>query len=155
MSFNADSKEEIDFEKIIYDCISSYKYLENFGKVEFKVDVQEFAFEGEGALVNSIIQNLIENGIKYARLEDNKPEILVKVSSDGENVTLIAEDNGIGMSEETVDKIFSMFFRVNRTIEGTGLVLHILKRAVEKLGGNVVVESKLDHGTTFTITLPH
>lgn len=155
MSFNADSKEPIDFEKIINDCISSYKYLENFDKVAFKVNVQDFAFKAEWALVNSIIQNLIENGIKYARLEDNTPEILMEVASDNEVVTIKATDNGIGMSEETVDKIFSMFFRVNRTIEGTGLGLHILKRAVEKLGGSVDVKSELERGSTFTITLPH
>lgn len=154
ISFNADSKQEIDFEKIIYDCISSYKYLENFDKVEFKVDVKDFKYQAEWSMVNSIIQNLIENGIKYARLENNKPEISISVKSDGENVTIKAVDNGIGMSEETVSKIFSMFFRVNRTIEGTGLGLHILKRAVERLGGNVVVESELDKGSTFTITAP-
>lgn len=154
MSFNADSKEDIDFEKIIYDCIASYKYLENFEKVQFHVDVDEIAYKAEWALVNSIVQNLIENGIKYARLENNEPCITISVKHQEDEVVIKAVDNGIGMSEETVSKIFSMFFRVNRKIEGTGLGLHILKRAVEKLGGRVDVESQLDKGTTFTVALP-
>lgn len=155
MSFStSDNKQEIDFEQIINDCIASYKYLENFEFVTFQIEVEKFSYASEWSLINSIIQNLIENGIKYARPEDNEPSITVKVSLSGENVTICAIDNGIGMSEETVEQVFSMFFRVNRKIEGTGLGLHILKRAVEKLNGQVEVSSRLGEGSTFTVTLP-
>jgi signal transduction histidine kinase len=155
MSFNEDSKQEIDFEKVIYDCISSYKFLANYEKVEFKIDVDpNIKFEAEWALINTVMQNLIENGIKYARIEDNKPYIEITVKDHGSKVTITTTDNGIGMDKETVDKIFTMFFRVNRTIEGTGLGLHILKRAIERLNGEVDVESELGKGTTFKITLP-
>lgn len=154
MSFNADSKQLIDFNKIIQDCISSYKYLENFEHVQFNVDVEKFDFKAEWALINSIVQNLIENGIKYARLEENQPEITISVKENNNQILIETTDNGIGMSEETVSQIFSMFFRVNRKIEGTGLGLHILKRAVEKLGGEVSVKSTLGKGSSFTITLP-
>ena len=64
------------------------------------------------------------------------------------------EDNGIGMSEETQSKIFKMFFRANRKIQGTGLGLHILNRAIEKLSGVVKIESKLGVGSKFTVRLP-
>lgn len=155
MSFNEDTKQDIDFEKIIYDCIASYKFLSNYDLVEFKIDVDSaIQFEAEWALINTIIQNLIENGIKYARIEDNKPFISLKVYDENDHIVIEACDNGIGMDQETVDKIFTMFFRVNRKIEGTGLGLHILKRAAERLNGKVKVESKLGEGTTFTITLP-
>ena len=97
---------------------------------------------------------IIENGIKYARIEDNKPFISITVRDEGSKIIITTSDNGIGMDQETVDKIFTMFFRVNRTIEGTGLGLHILKRAIEKLNGEVDVESELGKGTTFQITLP-
>ena len=58
------------------------------------------------------------------------------------------------MSEEDTKKIFSMFFRANRKIEGTGLGLHILKRAVERFNGKVEVTSQLNQGSTFTVWLP-
>ncbi|GAB4231914.1 MAG: hypothetical protein Tsb0034_04480 [Ekhidna sp.] len=154
LTYEVDSKEIIDFEKIILDCINSYKYLENYDKVNFSVQVENVTYNAEWSLVNTIIQNLIENGIKYARLEDNSPAIYLTVARKDENILIIVKDNGIGMDEETVEKIFSMFFRVNRTIDGTGLGLHILKRAVEKLDGKVKVESALGKGTTFTVTLP-
>ncbi len=156
MSFNEDFKQEIDFEKIVYDCIASYKFLTNYELVEFKIDVdQKIKYEAEWALVNTIIQNLIENGIKYARIEEgNKPFISVSVQRVENTIEITASDNGVGMDEETVDKIFVMFFRANRKIEGTGLGLHILKRAVERLEGDVSVKSKLGEGTTFKISLP-
>lgn len=155
MSFNTDSKQDIDFEKIVYDCISSYKFLDNFKAVEFKINVTEgIALNAEWALVNTIIQNLIENGIKYARTEDNSPEITIDISADKHSIFISVADNGIGMSEETQSKIFKMFFRANRTIQGTGLGLHILNRAIEKLNGDIKLESELGVGSTFTVSLP-
>jgi signal transduction histidine kinase len=155
MSFNTDSKQDIDFEKIVYDCISSYKFLNNFSSVEFKINVEEdIVFNAEWALVNTIIQNLIENGIKYARVEDNNPEIRIDIISVKNQIEISVKDNGIGMSEETQSKIFKMFFRANRTIQGTGLGLHILNRAIEKLNGEVKLESELGVGSTFTVILP-
>ncbi|MEP1035319.1 ATP-binding protein [Ekhidna sp.] len=156
MSFNEDSKQEIDFEKIIYDCIASYKFLANYELVEFKINIDsKIVYEAEWALVNTIIQNLIENGIKYARIEDgNKPYISISINQEGDVIKITATDNGIGMDEKTIDNIFVMFFRANRKIEGTGLGLHILKRAIERLNGEISAKSKLGEGTTFTVVLP-
>ncbi|SNT19260.1 hypothetical protein SAMN05421640_2771 [Ekhidna lutea] len=155
MSFNEDTKQEIDFEKVIYDCIASYKFLANYELVEFKIHVdQHIKYEAEWTLINTIIQNLIENGVKYARTEKNKPFIDISVRDESDKIVIECADNGIGMDQDTVEKIFTMFFRVNRKIEGTGLGLHILKRAIERLDGDVQVKSKLGEGTTFRITLP-
>lgn len=155
MSFNTDSKQKIDFEKIVYDCISSYKFLENFDTVKFNIKVQpNIKFNAEWALVNTIIQNLIENGIKYARTEDNKPQIDIDISKNENHIYINVKDNGIGMDEETQSKIFKMFFRANRKIQGTGLGLHILNRAIDKLNGEVKIESQLGVGSQFTVSLP-
>ncbi|NQZ76232.1 MAG: tetratricopeptide repeat protein [Ekhidna sp.] len=156
MSFNEEIKQEIDFEKIIYDCIASYKFLPNYELVKFDINVEDkIKYEAEWALINTIIQNLIENGIKYARLEDkNEPYIKISIKQNSNDIEIEAQDNGIGMDEETIKNIFTMFFRANRTIEGTGLGLHILKRAVERLKGKISAESKLGEGTTFKVLLP-
>ncbi len=155
MVYGSDSKSEIDFEQLTYDCIASYKHLPNFEKVEFKVAIQEnILFEAEWALVNTIIQNLIENGIKYARLEKNKPKIDISIEDINREIKISVSDNGIGMSEDAQSKIFKMFYRANRKIEGTGLGLHIVNRAIEKLSGRVELESQLGAGSTFHVFLP-
>lgn len=153
LSFNVDTKQTINFDQIVEDCIGSYKYLENFSKISFATHIESFEYQADWSLINTIVQNLVENGIKYARIESNDPKIEVRVWKD-ENINIEVKDNGIGMSAETIDKVFSMFYRVDRTIEGTGLGLHILKRAVEKLNGKVKVESQLGEGSIFHIILP-
>jgi signal transduction histidine kinase len=64
------------------------------------------------------------------------------------------EDNGIGISPDLKDKIFDMFFRATESVQGSGLGLYILKEALLRLNGTVKVESTLNEGTTFIITLP-
>ena len=155
LSHSSDAKKEIDLEKLTYDCINSYKHLPNFKEVEFKIDIQsDLYYEAEWALVNTIVQNLIENSIKYARLEDNIPTIEICIKEVESNIIIQVSDNGIGMSEETKSNIFTMFFRANRKIQGTGLGLHILSRAVDKLNGTIEIESELGRGSNFVIKLP-
>ncbi|MEP1095822.1 MAG: tetratricopeptide repeat-containing sensor histidine kinase [Cyclobacteriaceae bacterium] len=155
MVYDTEAKSEIDFEQLVYDCIASYKHLQNFEKVEFKVNIQEnIKFEAEWALVNTIIQNLVENGIKYARVDDDRSKIEITITNSPSNIGITITDNGIGMSEDAQSKIFKMFYRADRRIEGTGLGLHIVSRAIEKLDGEVEVESELGVGSTFRVLLP-
>lgn len=155
MVYGSESKSEIDFEQLTYDCIASYKHLQNFEQVEFKVNIQEnIEFEAEWALVNTIIQNLIENGIKYARTDGDQNSIEVTITTSSSDIDITISDNGIGMSEDAQSKIFKMFYRADRRIEGTGLGLHIVNRAIEKLNGKVEVETELGVGSTFKVILP-
>ena len=155
ISYNSDNKEPINFGKLINECITSYKFLDNYDKINFQIKIEEVAFKSKWSLVNSILQNLIENAIKYLRVEENEPTISIDVtSSDKSELLITIKDNGIGMSEEDVKKVFKMFFRANRKVEGTGLGLHIVKRAVDQLNGRIDVESKLNKGTTFNVWLP-
>jgi len=155
MVYGSESKSEIDFEQLVYDCIASYKHLQNFENVKFEVNIQEnIEFEAEWALVNAIIQNLIENGIKYARIDNDQSKIEITITNSSNNIEISIADNGIGMSEDAQSKIFKMFYRADRRIEGTGLGLHIVNRAIEKLEGKVEVETELGVGSTFRVLLP-
>ena len=91
---------------------------------------------------------------QYARLDDNKSKIEISIKDHKDEIQISVSDNGIGMSEEAQSMIFKMFYRANRKIEGTGLGLHIVNRAIEKLNGKVEIESKLGSGSTFKIIIP-
>jgi two-component system phosphate regulon sensor histidine kinase PhoR len=86
---------------------------------------------------------------------------LIKVSTKNErnNIVLTVEDNGIGMSKETISRIFDKFFRAHtgnvHNVKGFGLGLSYVKKIVEAHGGNVQVSSKLGVGSTFEITIPY
>ncbi|TAF63863.1 MAG: ATP-binding protein [Cytophagales bacterium] len=64
-------------------------------------------------------------------------------------------DNGQGISEEHVNKIFDMFYRASLNSEGSGLGLYIVKEAIKILKGSITVQSELGSGTVFTIELPN
>ena len=62
-------------------------------------------------------------------------------------------DNGIGIPDDAQAAIFGLFYRVDHQYEGTGIGLATTRRAVERMGGRIAVESKLGHGSTFTLDL--
>ncbi|HEY0744226.1 MAG TPA: sensor histidine kinase [Chryseosolibacter sp.] len=146
-------KEQIDFHKLIDECIQSLQDLPEFSRISFHKKIQPgLVFYCEWTLLNAIIQNLLENAIKYSSREGAFVEITV--SSDDYHLTICVADNGHGISEEHQSKIFDMFYRANHHSKGTGLGLYILKRSVDRLRGKISIESRLGAGSRFTVKLP-
>ena len=65
------------------------------------------------------------------------------------------KDNGIGIADDHINKIFTMFYRAHQDNSGSGLGLYIVKETIDKLYGNISVKSKMRFGSTFTVTLPN
>jgi signal transduction histidine kinase len=146
-------KEKIDFNKLIDDCILSLNHLPEYSKITFQKEVEPgLVFHTEWTLLNAIVQNLIENGIKYSG--DENPFVQVEVWSDNTHVTIRVADNGQGIPIEHQSKIFEMFYRATHHSKGTGLGLYILKRSVDRLDGEIHIESEPGNGSSFTIRLP-
>ena len=105
--------------------------------------------------LESIFGNLIANAVNYTQ---EGGQITVKVDLSGINLRVQVIDNGFGIEERYLDKIFDRFFRVKndktRFITGTGLGLPIVKGLVEAMKGRITVDSVPDKGTTFTVLLP-
>ncbi|RAV98490.1 sensor histidine kinase [Pseudochryseolinea flava] len=146
-------REKIDFHKMIDECIASFNALENFEGLSFKKDVQEgIEFHSEWALLNAILQNLIENAIKYA--SKNAPYVNIVVRYEYDWLKIQVEDNGQGIPHEHQHKIFEMFYRATQNANGTGLGLYIMKRSVDRLKGTIDIKSEVGVGSTFTVMLP-
>jgi signal transduction histidine kinase len=145
---------EIKFEKIVEECVSSLNYLPNYSKTKFTIIISpKIRFKSDESAINTIIQNLIENGLKYSR-SDIIPEIKVQINQTDEILYLEFEDNGEGIKKEDQKKVFDMFYRSSNKTKGTGLGLYLVKHAVEKLSGNFEFESSEGVGTKFKINLP-
>ena len=71
-----------------------------------------------------------------------------------DHAIISVEDNGIGIDDAYLYKIFGMFFRATEKSKGTGLGLYIVKSMVDKLGGQIQVTSRQEEGTTFSVELP-
>jgi signal transduction histidine kinase/ligand-binding sensor domain-containing protein len=106
---------------------------------------------------NRIIQvfgNLLDNAIKYMG-NQKEPAIHVKAAYIGDTVKFQVIDNGSGMDEVSLKKLFSPFQRFNSNVKGTGLGLHMIKKIVESHNGQIIAESAgKGLGTTFSVTLP-
>lgn len=100
----------------------------------------------------SIIYNLMSNAIKYHSPE-RRPLIRISIEKIEDEVLLKVEDNGLGFPADKKEKIFTMFKRLHKHVEGTGMGLFIVKRIVDNSGGRVEVESNPASGTTFSIYL--
>lgn len=121
-------------------------YNEDFHNV--RVMISENAYR-------QILHNLLQNAVRYT---SSIPSINIYLTFDLNNCTIVIEDNGIGMSPESLEHIFERFYRVDKARSrehgGTGLGLSIVKMLIDKYDGTLEVSSALNEGTTFTIHLP-
>jgi len=149
----------IDFQKKINNALLVLKGIKNFGNITFHVDIQQgtdFYFNQE--LMDSILQNLIHNTICFAKSKTNKvvPTTHINIKSIDKKVCITVSDNGVGIREDDIDKVFDLYFKANSdNSEGTGLGLYIVKRIVEDFNGDIEVKSKINEGTTFEVQLPN
>ena len=105
--------------------------------------------------IRQVINNLLENAIKYGKEEGNVVASIYK--TDGKHVLIELSDDGIGIAEEHLGRIFERFYRTDRgrsrDVGGTGLGLSICKHIIEAHGQTIHVRSKIDVGTTLGFTL--
>lgn len=113
------------------------------------------AITADPVAIESVFGNLITNAIHYTQTGG---AINVKADLTGINLRVVVSDNGFGINEKYLDKIFERFYRVKddktRFITGTGLGLPIVKSIVDSLGGMIDVDSTPGEGSTFTVLLP-
>ena len=163
-------KAELDNEKMnlrefLDECISSFKIQADMEGKTFQVNwnVSCTLVMGDAFRLTQIMNNLLSNALKFT---DGGDRILVDISQVSQQVNgngyiqykIVVSDTGIGMSEEFLKKIFEPYARESRVsfrhVGGTGLGMPIMKSTVELLNGSVVVNSRENEGTTFTVILP-
>lgn len=147
--------ESIHLKSLIKEVLLSLKHTQYASDVDviLKIDTNYILHSDKKSLI-SILQNLIENSMKYKA--NNDDEKFIRISATQSDLEYIIEisDNGTGIPEEFQDRIFDMFYRVNTSVNGTGLGLFITKNSVNKLDGKISFVSKEGVGTTFTLKFP-
>lgn len=104
-------------------------------------------------LLKNILINLLSNAAKFS---NEGAAIEIEVENQNNQLLVKVKDQGIGISKEDLQHMFSSFFRAKNAIniQGTGLGLHIVKRYLDLLSGNIKIESELNVGTIFTVIIP-
>ena len=149
------SLEEIHLKELVKDIINSLEHQPEVRQVQFEIQNRLTRnVISDQKLLGSVLQNLITNGINYR--DPSKPQswIQISLSNNEEVATVSVTDNGKGIPERRIQKVFDMFYRGDKTSKGSGLGLYIVRNALEKLGGTYKLESTEGQGTSFTFTLP-
>lgn len=140
--------------KVIQQTIPYFENQSLIHSFEILTDKEEIQLFIDAEKIEQVLKNLISNAVKYS------PEgglITIQGGIKGNYYQISITDQGIGMDEEQVNKIFDKFYRAdasNSAIEGTGLGMTIVRYIVEAHNGDVYVKSKLGKGTTVRILLP-
>ena len=147
--------QRINYSQLINNCINKLeKFIEDKHiKVNFtSKEIYGFAIV---YVMEDIIYNLIQNAIKYNK---NNGKVDIDIKQDRKNVIITIADTGIGISDMDIDRIYERFFRSDRShssnIEGSGLGLAIVKHGINLHNGTITCDSKLNVGTTFTLSIP-
>jgi signal transduction histidine kinase len=146
----------IDFPTLLQDCYDQLQYLSLASRIKRINDFSIIApFYSDPKRLAVIFNNLLSNAINYQNPWEKNPFILIRITTSEISCTIEVRDNGKGISQEHLDKIFNMFYRANEDAKGSGLGLYIVKEIIDKLEGTIRVESEPGNGTAFIIELPN
>jgi K+-sensing histidine kinase KdpD len=144
----------VNIERLIQDAISMVRYSSRH-QVEYKIDPNVTFIKGDQTKLRQVVQNLVSNAVKYSP-RGGKITITIDDLS-AEKLIIAVSDQGIGIPQEQIGKLFQKFSRVDigeaKDIKGAGLGLWICKEVVEAHGGTIWVESETGQGTTMKLTL--
>jgi signal transduction histidine kinase len=147
-------KARFDFNNTVNEVLKSFEHAPNYSRMKFDIHIDlRGDFYTDEKMAYSVIQNMIENAIKYMDLRKQNNYLKIDIRTDMNSALMEFEDNGLGIPNDSQPRVFDMFFKVNSGSAGAGLGLHITKISVEKLGGKIELKSQVGIGTTFIISL--
>jgi signal transduction histidine kinase/DNA-binding NarL/FixJ family response regulator len=113
------------------------------------------SFEVDADMLRSAVVNVLENAVDACVAQGlyREPRAVLRIEAGDDTVDITVEDNGIGMSAEQLQNLFTIFFSTKGS-QGTGLGLFLTDRIIRQHGGQIVVESRSGHGSRFRMTLP-
>ncbi|HUR47036.1 MAG TPA: ATP-binding protein [Candidatus Saccharimonadales bacterium] len=159
MAFSKIGKEQlflqsVDLNRLLRDILEQYPSIHE-SKAAIQIESPLLRVRAHPAYLTQALANLLDNAVKFSA-PGRAPEIRIFTESceNGSGVQLNVQDKGIGIPGDQLQKIFLVFQRAHVQFEGTGIGLSIVKRAIEKMGGRVGVNSAPDKGSTFWIKLP-
>jgi two-component system OmpR family sensor kinase len=150
---------EFDLCELIKEVVENLKQLAEKYKVKINVNCESISISADKRRIKQAIHNLVDNSIKFSDKSKEERYVNISVEKKEENLSIIIEDNGIGISQEDKEKIFEKFYRGDRSltyeVPGTGLGLTIVQEIIKLHGGKINVNSTLGEGTTFELVIPY
>ena len=146
--------EEVTFSQLFADSIEMSHMVNP--KIRFDTNVhQPVPFCCDAFRLSLIINNMVSNAVKYQRSDEENPSVQLFVEVNEKEAVIQIIDNGVGIIEDHLTKIFDIFFRSSDFKNGLGIGLYIVKEALNRLKGKIEVQSIFGKGSHFTLTIPN
>jgi ligand-binding sensor domain-containing protein/signal transduction histidine kinase len=148
--------EKVNLYELIQECLGDIKFVPGRETINFELALnKDTIVMSDRSRLLIILNNLIGNSVKYR--DERKNSSCVRITFEKEEAAWRLEvyDNGIGIDQRYIGRIFEMFYRATGLSQGSGLGLYIVKEAVERLGGKIYVDSEKDKWTKFIINIPY
>jgi PAS domain S-box-containing protein len=147
---------KIRFHELIDETLNSLRLIQGTDRLKVSIEIDDnIPYYSDSVRIGIILNNIFSNSIKYQDFRKDLSFLTVGVVTSKEKVVITIRDNGIGIGDKHLDKIFNMFYRASDVSAGSGLGLYIAKETITKLGGDFSVKSKLGIFTTFEIVIPN
>ncbi len=149
-------KEELYLNDLVDECCQAAQALAAPKHIHLSCESgEDVLIQGNEELLRRMVVNLVDNAIRFT---PDGGSVSVKLRSEASRAHIVVADTGIGIPRESLGRVFDRFYRVQdsrmRPNGGSGLGLSIVKLAAESHQGSVEVESELDRGSTFAVSLP-
>jgi PAS domain S-box-containing protein len=156
LNFSKVSREEItlgpvDADKLLREILETYPDL-LARRQDIRVEGRLPVVIANEAALTQCFSNLLTNALKFTRAGVS-PNVRIRAELMGDKARLLVEDEGVGIAGHLHEKIFDLFHRATHSTEGTGIGLAIVKKSMERMGGEVGVTSVPDQGSTFWLEL--
>ncbi len=149
-------KEKINFADLVKEVLVDLGYSKIPDGVRIETDIiEKVSFFSDTERIRVIFSNLLSNAFKFTDLEKTESVISISVMTDSKSSHIEVTDNGEGIHESLLPRIFDMFYRAANDSRGAGLGLYVVKEVVNKLEGKIKVNSKPGEGTSITIEIPN
>ncbi len=147
--------EKINFQELVDEVFEGLEHMEEATITQKIINIDQHSlFFSDKHRLKVVLSNLITNAYKYGSSHRRDSFIHVHVQADSQQASIHIKDNGQGISQEHLDRIFDMFFRASAGKGGSGLGLYIVKETIEKMQGNIHVVSEVGKGSCFIVTIP-
>jgi PAS domain S-box-containing protein len=148
--------EKIQFQELLDSVFEQHSYMDKSKHIAKIINLKEKEdFFSDKSRLLIICNNIISNSIRYSNLKREEPCIEVNINIEKQFAFIEFVDNGVGIAREHISKVFEMFYRANDSQTGSGLGLYIVKETVQKLKGNIKIDSELGNGTKILIQIPN
>lgn len=149
------NREEVDFRTLLENLREEVLESNSCPDADITLDVrQKTAFYSDNNRLRVILTNVLLNALQFSDPKKDRPKVIMRVRAGVIRTFIEVQDNGIGLPDDLHERVFDMFFRASIRSKGSGLGLYIAREMIEKLGGEIELDSNLGEGTTVRIQLP-